>query len=101
MPGERAHLQVISATTNQSLDALATVTVVRLSEPFDSVTGSAIRQTGSRYPVALISEVGPYRIRVVVAGYQPFEQEVNVTTVGGGTCSGVTTLQVVARLMPQ
>lgn len=71
--GVQVHVQ--DATTAASLDALVTVTVSRLSAPFDSLSGdprTAVILTSSR--------PGRYHVRVTAPGYVESARDVEVPT---------------------
>lgn len=93
-------LSVRDSSTNESLDSLSIVTVVRLtntlspSQP-DSVQGRLVSTQSARGPLSITDDhAAQYSITVEVPGYVPWRR---LITVERG-CGSVRTVSVTARL---
>lgn len=88
---------VTDSITGTNLRNQAFVTVTQLTAPFETRSGSL---AVSPSPLDLAADrPGPYRISVIVAGYELWEQNVTVAETTG-RCPQTITLTVVARLVP-
>lgn len=88
---------ITDSITGASLQSQALVTVAQLTAPFEIRTGPI---TASPSPLDVAADrPGPYRITVVVAGYDAWTKDVTVDQTTGG-CPETITLTVAARLVP-
>jgi hypothetical protein len=88
---------ITDSITGANLQSQALVTVTQLTAPFETRTGSI---APSPSPLDLAADrPGPYRITVIVAGYEMWERDVTVQQTTG-RCPETITLTVVARLVP-
>ena len=92
LPHFGVQLHVQDAVSKVDLDRIAVVTIVRITDPVDSIAGAA----GD--VVSLTREQpGTYRIRVEAAGYDTYTQQVEVLK-SSSACFSVDTQQIVVRL---
>lgn len=87
---------VTDSITGASLQSQAIVTVAQLTAPFETRTGSITAPTS---PLDVAARPGPYRITVVVAGYDAWTKDVTVDQTPG-RCPETITLTVVVRMVP-
>jgi hypothetical protein len=87
---------ITDSITGASLQSQALVTVRQLTAPFETRTGSIAAPPS---PLDLAARPGPYRITVIVVGYETWERDVTVQQTTG-RCPETITLTVVARLVP-
>lgn len=88
---------ITDSITGASLQSQALVTVAQLTAPFETRSGPI---SVSPSPLDLAADrPGPYRITVIVAGYDTWTRDVTVERTPG-SCPETITLTVAARLVP-
>lgn len=95
VPAMTVHAE--AAKTGENLDARATLTIIELQAPFDTVSGT-ISNSPPSLPIAVTADrIGRFKVRIEVQGFVAWEEIVTVAD-AGGPCHQPQTVDVVARL---
>jgi hypothetical protein len=90
-------VHAVSAVTSENLDARATLRIIELQAPFDTISGVLSNSPPSLPLTKTADRTGRFQVRIEVPGFSSWEQ---IIAVPADACNEPITVDVTARLTP-